>query len=314
MASHTVQLWPPVTSNRIVQTLMYRLAMHPFICNPPIWDEQGHPLRINKFRNFDGLEVKNPGGLTLSIFPYHYASSDQGTNLTVNSDNAAVVFKPHTLGGDALATDKATCNIVVKLHAFGVSQEGEIDNKIIGQQRTIFETNYIEWMLRQYMELIASALRGKDLRKLPRFVDDGAYLLSNSFVTRIDLPTAAWDKASNLVLHSASLVWQTEYYVVREWRHPPTYVPVLMSDGNLEIGTIPGVSGPEDILYDSIRNLFIKVDGTIVPRGDLNDGMTGLPYTTLDADLILLIDTAPQGAFDFSFYYKRLPGTDPGCC
>src|ERR1035437_4786824 len=143
MAQGSIQIWPPVTVNRIVQTLMFRLAMHPLITDPPIVDATGNPLRINRFRNFDGKELQNPTGITLSIFPYHYARGNASTNLTVNSENAGVTFDPKatTLGGgrdDMTAYHQARANIELKLHMFGYSQDALNDPDIIEGQDTAF--------------------------------------------------------------------------------------------------------------------------------------------------------------------------------
>lgn len=312
MAQGSIQLWPPVTVNGIVQTLIYRLATHPLIANPPIWDETGQPIRITRFRNFDGLELKNPSGITLSVFPFHYANTDASTNLTTESSNASVVFKQHTLGGgqglDVTAIDEANANIMLKLHAFGIKQSTEADPEIINNQNTQFEYNYVEWGLRQYAELIAQVLRSKELRKLPRFHDQ-RQMVSNSFVKYVDFPTARWDQGGNLVLHSATILWQTKYYAVREWKVPPHYIPAEMKGTSLILGLISLGGVDVDIYYDTAKRVFIKSDGTVLDRTVLTDPTTGSPYSTLDADLIKLIDTAPTGTFDFSYYFKRVGDT-----
>lgn len=310
MSGGNIQAWPPVTVNRICQTLIYRLAMHPLLIDPPIYHpETGHPIRIAKYRNFDGLELKNTKGITLSIFPYHFGGSDTGTSLTVESTNAGVTFKAHSLGGgipDVLALDEATANIVVKLSAFGFSMDLNQDLNVAPAQVTTFEFNYVEWMLRQYAELVAHILRGRDMRRLPRFPDRRP-LLANSFVTNIDYPTSRWEQKANLVLHSASLVWQTKYYVVREWENPPVYVPVEISDGNLVVGYLDTPSGiPDDIYYDTLLHRYLMKNGDEVERSALTDPATGVPYPHLDADLISLIDSSPRSLEDLSFYFKRV--------
>lgn len=312
MAQGSVQLWPPVTMNGLIQTLIYRLATHPLIVNPPIWDETGQAIRITKFRNFDGLELKNPAGITLSVFPFHYANTDASTNLTTESTNASVVFREHTLGGgqglDVTAIDEANANIMLKLHAFGIKQTTEADPEIIGGQNTQFEYNYVEWGLRQYAELIAQVLRSKEIRKLPRFYDQ-RQMVSNSFVKYVDFPTARWDQGGNLVLHSATILWQTKYYAVREWKVTPNYVPAEMAGSTLIVGTASIGGIDTDVYYDTLNGLFIKDDGTVLDTTLLTDPTTGSPYSTLDTDLMTLISTAPSGTFDFSYYFKRVGDT-----
>ena len=312
----TVQIWPPVTVNMIVQTLMYRLAEHPLLRTGLITDESGNPIRITKFRNYDGLEVQNLSGLTLSVFPYHYNNSDASTALTVDSKNAAVKFEPYTLGGsgdnmvDLSALDQATANIVLRLHAFGFSKTPVSDPDIISGQSTVFETNYVEYALRQYAELLAHALRGRSLRRLPRF-SDGVPLLAGSAVQHVDFPTARWENKGNSVLHSASILWQAKYYVVREWRKPPAYEMVQAVSGNILVGYLPDNLGVEHpVYYNPVRKVFLKEDfETVVAREDLVNPVTGQLYPNLDGPLISLIDSSPKSDLDISFYFKK---TDDG--
>jgi len=310
MAQGPLQIWPPVTVNRIVQTTIYRLAMHPLMIDPPIIDAQGNPLRVNKFRNFDGRELLNTNGITLSVFPYHYANGDTGTSLTVQSENAGVVFnqKQMTLGGqkgDTTSYVQARATIQLKLHAFGYSQNNEDDPSIMRGQETIFEHNYIEWTLRQYAEVIAAILRD-DLHYLPGFPSKTVRLLANSFVHHIDFPTATVDFSSNLILHSATITWHADYYVPIRWRRLAKYIPAELSDGNVPIGYINDSFGvSRDIFYDTIRRVFIFTDGTFVDREQLNNPETQTAYSSIDLDLLTLIDTAPKSLFDLSFYFVR---------
>lgn len=309
----TVQIWPPVTVNMIVQTLMYRLAEHPLLRTGLILDEEGNPIRITKFRNYDGLEVQNLSGLTLSVFPYHYNNSDASTALTVESKNAAVKFEPYTLGGsgdnrtDLSALDQATANIVLRLHAFGFSKVPTMDPDVISGQQTVFETNYVEYALRQYAELLAHALRGRSMRRLPRF-SDGVPLLAGSTVQHIDFPTARWENKGNSVLHSASILWQAKYYVVREWRKPPSYEMVQLVNGNILVGYMPDNLGVEfAVYYNPVLKKFSKEDlETIIDRADLVNPATGQLYQNLDPSLISLIDNSPKSDLDISFYFRKV--------
>jgi len=315
----TNQLWPPVTVNRIIQTLIYRLASHPLIAKPPIVDSLGNPIRINKFRNFDGVEVKNPSGLTLSIYPYHYGNSDTNTSLTIGSDNAGVIFKDYTLGGgggpgangslDMSAKDEVVSTFVLKLHAFGFSSTPSTDTTLTPGQNTRFEFNYVEWLLRQYAELVAATLRSSEIRYLPRFPDRKRLIVS-SWVKHIDFSTGDWANKGNSVLHSASILWQTRYYVPREWRLMPQLSLAEASDGTLYIGTIPPLTAGEPLIqvfFNTILGIYTLADGSQISRASLNDPATGVLYTTLDSDLVSLADSAPNDSTDFSLYFT----TDP---
>jgi hypothetical protein len=333
----TYQLWPPTTVNRIIQSTIYRLANHPLLQNPPIWDNQGNPIKITKWRNYDGLELINVQDLTCSVFPYHYTSSDQSTVPTVFTENSGLVFKPYTLGGgqgkpgDQTAIDEANCTVVIKLHAFGFSQDESVDNAISPGQQTIFQINFVEFLLRQYAELVAACLRSIEVQRLPN-LQTGHNLLASSFVHHIDYPTARWDKDANLLLHSASIIWHTKYYVVRNWQRPDVWVPVDLSDGNLLVGTIPaaavGRTGADvGVVHDTIQKKYfwIELIDPVPPQTEstknlieldetlLLNPLTNSLYKTLDANLIELIRTAPDGVFDFSLYFRRIGSTPNNC-
>jgi len=333
--AQTTQLWPPVTANRIVQTLIARLATHPLLTNPPVWDNEGNPIRITKWRNYDGLELEN-FDLTCSVFPYHYTSSDSGTVTTVHSENVGTLFKPHTLGGgvnggDQSATDEAMTAIVIKLHLFGYSREQSEDNQIVPGQQTRFDFNFNEFLLRQYADLMAHVLRSPEIQLLPS-LQTGKPLLASSFPHHMDWSTSRWEKGANLLLHSATVIWHAKYYVVRNWKRPSVWVSVDLADGTLVVGSIPasavGTTGlAVGVVFDTIQakwfwaRLIPAVAPSTVPTRVLEDldpdllvdPGTNEPYQTLDPDLLKLIADTPNGPFDFSLYFKRV-GQSPDNC
>lgn len=310
-----IQLWPPITINRIIQTLIYRLALHPLLIDPPIWTADETPVKITKFRNFAGIEVQNPTGLTLSIYPYYYYGGDRANNLTVSTANTALKFETYTSsagGRDFSSVSKVTATIMFTLSAFGFSKSTETNDDVneaqqeissagYNEQQTVYEYNYVEWMLRQYMELLARILMANDMRKLPRF-PDGIGLLAGSDVLSIEYPTAKWEQGKNSVLHFASLLWQADYYIPREWKLLPQPTLAEMHEGNLVVGTIPGVDSK--IYYDTLHHRYLDDQGNDVLPSQLIDPATGYPYSTLDADLISLIASAPKSILDVSFFFK----------
>ena len=163
-----------------------------------------------------GRRYASTSSATMSIFPYHYGNSDENSTLTVNSENAAVTFREYTSsanGQDRDGRDEATVNLIIRLDANGYSEEGEVDNEAITAQQTIFEFNFIEFMLRQYLDLLRSILTSNDMRNVPRF-PSGDPLVSNSFVNSYRYPTSNPKVQRNSVLGSGESrhtgFWQAE--------------------------------------------------------------------------------------------------------
>lgn len=316
MAGETYQILDITTTNRIIQTLIYRIASHPWICAPLIQDASGQPVRINKFRNFDGKALNNPRGITLSVFPYHYGNdaSKEPHNITVGSKNAsarwALTEEKPTLGANG--QDTTTYNVVMlsislKLDIFGWSQVTQQNNQIIDDQETTFEFNYREWLLRQYADIIALVLTDNKVRRLPSIgpVGQRRFLLEDSWVDTVNFPTASWTAGPNSILHSASIIWQAKYYMPREWRLPTDYSPYPMTDGLLYLGEFTLSGTPTQAYYDTVGMAFVDANSNPLQRTDLNDP-AGVLWPSLDADLVKLIDSAPQGIFDFSFFMKKV--------
>ncbi len=284
-----------VSINMIVETLIRRLAAHPLIVKPPIVDANGAPLRITKYRNFDGPEVKQFSAITCSVFPYYYGKGTGVSNLTTDSKNVGVRYEPYSLEGidaytDQTALDKTIATIAVKISIGGFASPSEVDPKASPGQRVTFETSPFEMLLRMYMELIRRVLTGRAMRLLPRY-PDGKRLLANAFVEHIDYPSARWDSEAS-VLHHATLIWRVTYYSPRQWLKPESYelVPEDTS-GRLEVGSALGF----DIVYDIDTGKYYETtNDTVIDRSDLVDSNTDELYNTLDSGIIELIDTAPE--------------------
>lgn len=309
MASRkSYQQIPFVSVNQIIQTLIFRLASHPWLREPIIVTENGQKLSINRFRNFNGKELKNGAGLTLSVYPYTYVN-DPEQPMTLNSKNATVQFRQgkgahETLGAngqDPTSMLEAVLSVCVRIDAFGFAQKSEGDNDITAGQQTVFEFDEVEMILRQYIDLVARVLMGNDMRKLPRLLDNQP-LLTNSWLDQMNYPTSNWVKGPNSLLHSASLVWQAVYHVPHEWRLPTRYVPIDMVDGLLALGSIEENGEAVSVFYDTVSLKFVRDDRTEIARDDLN--VSGTVADTLNAEFMALVDGAPKGLFDFSMYHK----------
>lgn len=305
----TYQLYPHITTNRIIQTLILRLAMHPWMQVPMIVDPSGNPVRINRFRNFDGKELKNPKGITLSVFPFHYGKSKEDTTLTVGTNNssAKVIPTDGTLGSNGLdptAYFKVRLNVMLKLNAFGFSQDSQADSRIIHGQESNFEFNFIEMLLRQYTDMVVMMLSANDMRKLPNLLN-GKPMLATSYVDHWNYPSSGWDEGPNSLLHSATILWQAEYYLPREWRFPERYKPIDLVDGMIPVGyaNINGVQTA--IYYEYVTGKYFDENSNEVVRSDLNEA-SGALSTSLNSELIQLIDSAPRELFDFSLFFKQV--------
>jgi hypothetical protein len=219
------QFGVPTTIDDIIETTIIQLAKHqllnggPNISYPDI--NGGKPIIVKKYRNFNGIELKEPG-LTLSVYPFNYEGTSRPTP---ESTNTSISFKPYgLLGSDPTkprnGIDLAVANIKVRLDYLSYSlREKSQNSTIVGDPFTnfgsinvpqVFETNDVESMLRKYVEYVRLVL-STDLFNL------GGWIKS-SFVTWCNFPTTTWDAGGSMILHTAELMWQVSYYPLREWR------------------------------------------------------------------------------------------------
>lgn len=278
----------------ILENLFVHLAIHPVISNPPILDANGNQIRINKFRDFDGIELKNASdGLTLSIYPYSYIQSDTGGMLTTQTPNASIGYKPYTLGSGASPMgplDETKAYIMLKLHYFGYNTQLTTDPFIQANQSTIFEFNKAEQVLRQWMEIIRLVLVS-DLRKLPSVIGRPRFLLTNSTVNWINFNSGVWDKEANLIFHTASMLWETCYYSKRN-----------IDNHNLIdiVGGQVGTLGAVPVCYNLTQDRYYNcTTNETIPVTDLVDPATGTFYDTLNVNVVKIIDMISQSRNDF---------------
>jgi hypothetical protein len=275
----------------VLENLFINLAIHPVINDPPIIDNNGNQLRISKMRDYDGIEVRNTAGLTMSIYPYSYLTNVDGS-LTTQSPNASLVFKPYSIGSGGTplgALDETKAYIMIKMHLAGYNTETTVDPFIQNTQPTTFEFNRVEQTLRQWMEIIRLILVS-ELRHLPAVIGQPRNLLTNSYVNWINFNTGRWTD-EGLIFHTASLLWEVVYYSKRN-----------IETGNLieviggQVGTVSGVpvcySLSEDRYYNCNTN-------ETLPLSFLVDPSTGTFYDTLNVNVIKIIDLISQSRDDF---------------
>jgi hypothetical protein len=280
-------------TKEIIENILLNLAAHPLIQDPPIWDVDGEPVRITKFRNFDGIELQNTDGkgLTLSVFPYNY-TRNQMEALTVNSTNASVVYRQYTLGngGSPLSSkDQCMCFIGFKLHLFGYDVVNYVDPFVVSNQQTTYEINQAEGILQAWAELLRLILVDERMRKLPEYGNQNRFLLTNSFVNYVNFGSGAWTENENLVFHTATLVWETIHYPKRHISDPP-----LITFQGGYIGDIPDPDNPGNIIevcYDLSTDRYFNcaTNASLSPQA-LVDPRTGNYYSSLRTNVIQLVD------------------------
>jgi len=225
------QFGKPTTLNNIIEYTIIQLAKHPLVNGDAgVRDDDNKPVRISKFRNFSGVELKEQA-LTLSVFPYSYEGSSKPTP---ESKNTSISFMPYGLMGvdpskpSTKSIDFATANIKIRLDMLGYTLKDVPQSNTLQGQRGLFgttvgvqtfETNQAERILRDYIEYIRLALIS-DLFNLHG-------MIRGSSVNWVDHISTSWDKAGNLILHTAELMWQVYYNPLRSWR---VDAPVITRD------------------------------------------------------------------------------------
>lgn len=251
----------PTTLNDIIETAIVEIAKHQLVNGGAgIIGSDGQPVKVVKFRNFSGVEVKTTG-LTLSIFPYDYEGASRPTP---ESTNASVSFKPYGFQGPDPtrpngSIDFATANIKIRLDLLGYSikTKPQTQTTTTGQRGLFgttlgaqtFEVNEGEEILRSYLEYIRVIL-STDLFNLNN-------LVQSSFVTWYNLPTTKWDSGGNAVLHTAELMWQVYYYPLRDWR--PDHI---VRGKHPLIGAMQADGAP--VFYRPEHNVLVTGFGTVI--------------------------------------------------
>lgn len=248
-----------LTVDEILERALILIADHELIKNPIVVNNAGTPIRITKFRTYDGFDL-NFDGLTLSIFPYSY----QGTsNETVGSTNAALVFEPYNVGSGTEGFDRAKLALIVKLQTTG----NEPLNTESNYPTPVIERQAREVALYRWLNVLHSILLTKPLQDL-------GGLIRNSTINWGSFRSTKWDgqKGENYVLHSASLLWQMDYNVPRNWRLLPAKI-TLPNIGVQPAWVYVGVRNIDKVLifWDTVSGFLTTVSGfpvSVTPLGE----------------------------------------------
>ncbi len=304
------------TINEVVDEAFRLIDKHELIRNPVIFNKIGSPIRITEYRNDDGFDG-NQTGLTLGIYPYSYGSSD----LSTTTPNAAIIFKPHQMGDkfNREARDEGTYNLEVKLSTMAMSRAQSQYRTGVKMTR-----NEPEEALQKWLEIIRVILLSKPLADVGGFV-------RNSRVLRGAFNTTEWDGESgkNAVLHNATLLWQLDFWPMRDISALPfnrvegitegwTFIGVRQSDGmdiywdadRLDIMTLSGYPlrvTPVDVPVKwnpDLKRFEHRLTGAALTQQQLQDpdAPAGKPWIDTDLRIVGII-TVPATETDPAWRY-----------
>jgi len=263
------------TVRQLINAVLGSIATHPRIINPEIYypivgaDEQKEEVKIIKYRNYDGIELQEPG-LVLDVFPY-YSSRTFSSGLRAKSGGKSVAFKPMTLSHNSRNSNyqEATYNVVIQLnyqdvainntatykydvmsstgsdflqipHGYNVRtrEQNLMDlygNKIVGvhnfnDPNLYQESINIEVDINPGEEILREYL---DLLRL--VVNDMPTLLPFSirdgFVKEFDFPTTSWNRtSSDIYFHFAWLLVEFVVFPPGGWGNLKTIEEIIISD------------------------------------------------------------------------------------
>lgn len=281
-------------THELIKAFYVRLAAHPIVNDPPVTDRMGNPVRITKFRNYDGIELSNTGDkqLTLSITPYSYVSADSGQALTSNSANASIVYGKTTLnqgmGAPQGPLSEAIASIVFKLHLFGYDMTTYEDYDAIKGQKTTFEWNESEAILFQWAEVLVTVL-ASEMSRLKSVDLPARDLTSAGWCNWVNFNTTRWTEDANMVAHTATILWQTRHYAKRSLA---TAEPIQVVGGY--IGDIPDPDNPGETIpvwYDLVSDRYLNgLTLEPLPNSLVIDPQTGNPYSALHVSVIRILD------------------------
>lgn len=254
---------PFLNLNTLIERALQLISFHPLMTNPLVRNAAGQPVRVNRYRNFGGLDI-NSNGLTLSIYPYEYRGT---SNETVESTNAGVVYRPYDIGGggsgDSPGRDSMTINLVVELST--TAAEHITETKAVGNNQVEFVRSTREQLLRDYIMGVRDVL-------LTYPVSTVGGLVQNSTVKLLGFRTGEWvnDKGAGgqrFVLHKVALIWQLSGMALRNAIAfaPSGYVD---DEGHLQrtwhyVGI--RTRDCEPIWWDSANNFLMPSNGIPIP-------------------------------------------------
>lgn len=254
---------PLLSVDDVLERAIAMITAHELVQNPIVFNNAGQPIRITKVRDFDGLDT-NSTGLTLSIFPYAYMGT---SNETIGSHNAALVYDAYELGGrngGADGAERCRLSLVVKLTAQGYDVA---KTTIPGVHPIVVERSMNEVALYRWLTMMRLILLTNPIAVL-------GGLVAGSTINWGAFRSVSWDKGpgtsskgENAVFHSATLLWQLEMFVPRDWKDFPQGLP----PGSGDPLVVPWLSSWQyvglrtadcmPIYWDSLAGWLVTLDG-----------------------------------------------------
>ena len=207
-------MYPYLAVDDILERAIQLVSQHPLVQNPVVFNNNGTPVRINEFRDFDGLDT-NTSGMTCSIYPYAYMGT---SNETTTSKNASLVYTPVNMGSGAGGFDAVSMSLVVKLSLIGsefssTTLPGAFPMTVKRSMKEVYLYRWLTMMRAILLTIPVVNLGG---------------LIRNSTVNWAALRTVDWSvgpgtsaKGENAIFHSATLLWQLDFNAPRNWRQYP---------------------------------------------------------------------------------------------
>lgn len=220
----------------IIYTTLSIIHNHPAIKDPivksPVPDVNGNylPIPIDRYRNYDGLELIEPG-LTLSIFPrFSPAEKSYG-------DRLATEYKPMTIGAKRQGfMYESTYNLVIHLAyqevalnetkqlVYAIDKYNNIasDPDLLKDHskdpfpklaNVPIEVNVAEDILRDYLEVIRIILEQIDYF--------APWNLRGTSITGMGFPSTSWSQENKQIyFHQAYMNWEISTYAPATYEQP----------------------------------------------------------------------------------------------
>lgn len=249
---------------QIINSTIVGIAIHPAIKNPIIYypvpelDGSKRPVRIERYRDYDGVELEEPG-LTCSVFPF-YSSRTLKTNPSPRLNDKSVSYEQYTLGPKTRAGSavEATYRLIVQLNYQDVAINERINvpyhklntiltNPIPHGMQYITDENVIDNINKfegidldkaldtrephsfiEHGEITVEINPGENILReyidLIRIILDEmptmvGWSIRSSEVKSIDFPTTSWLRTNtDVYFHSAWLLWELCIFAPTSWR------------------------------------------------------------------------------------------------
>lgn len=220
----------------IIYTALSVIHNHPAIKDPivksPVPDINGNylPIPIDRYRNYDGLELLEPG-LTLSIFPKFSPS------VNPYGDRLATEYKPITVGPKSQGfMYESTYSLVIHLayqevalnetkqviYAIDKYNNVSSDPELLKDQtgdpfqklnNVPIEVNVAEDILRDYLEVIRIIVEQIDYY--------APWNLRGTSITGMVFPSTSWSQDSKQIyFHQAYMNWEISTYSPSTYEQP----------------------------------------------------------------------------------------------